>query len=147
MAPWGNWHLWFGRLWERAGCMAQLGTLDYGRKRRHPEVGRDEEPWGQPLTPQTANLEVLGRGCLWRTEMSALSSTGTDPNTRGSVTPPPHQSHKAADPPGGSLCLREAREGRIPCLGLVILALSHRGRWLCLQVAPRLYPGSKSVTD
>lgn len=125
--------------------MAQMGTtLDYGRKRSHPEVGRDKEP-GPASYSTGSKAEVLGRGCLWGTEMGALSSTETDPKTRGPVTP--DHSHKAAGPPGGSLCLQEVKESRIPCLGLVILALSHRGRRLCLQVAQRLCPGSKSVAD
>lgn len=44
--PWENWHLWLDRLWEAVCCMAQLGTLDRGRKLRRPKVGRDEEPLG-----------------------------------------------------------------------------------------------------
>lgn len=54
--PWGNWHLWFDRLWERVCCMAQLGTLDCGRKLSHPEVGGTRNHRVQPHTPQTAKL-------------------------------------------------------------------------------------------
>lgn len=63
-----------------------MGTLDYGRKRSHPEVGRDKEP-GPASYSTGSKAEVLGRGCLWGTEMGALSSTETDPKTRGPVTP------------------------------------------------------------
>lgn len=114
-APWGNWHLWFGRLWERVCRMAQLGTLDYGRKLSHPEVGRDKEALGPASQSTDSKAEVLGRSCLWATEVRALSSTGTVPEIRGPVTL--DLSHKASDPPGGSLCILEAKESRIPWLG------------------------------